>query len=125
MNYGNCIGCNKIIGYDKFSICKSCEQKYIKQIMSYAYNHSLNVSTMELHKELEIPIKVLEYFQRTGLLKKIENNEEIKDEPVVDVNVERMKKIAMLGEIGKLVDEGMKNEETTHSNGMRMYTFKK
>ena len=126
MNYGNCVGCNKIITYEKFSICKSCEDQYIKMIKEYGYQHGLNVSIMELHKALDIPTKILEYFERTGLLEKIRNNEELKDEPEIDVNLEKMKKLAMLGQMGKMVSEGMHNkDEEVHSNGMRMHTFKK
>ena len=118
--FGNCTGCNKLMKYEKFPICKTCEDKYIKQIMDYGYSHGLNTTMEELHKELDIPVKVLEFFEKEGLLankgqEQITNEEEEK----------RNRDLATLRQIyGQLQESNNQKNDNQEKNGIGtgMYT---
>ena len=114
--FGSCAGCNKLMKYEKFPICKTCEDKYIKQIMDYGYSHGLR-ATME-----EIPVSVLEFFEKEGLLSK---DGKIQEKPI-DEEDKKARDLATLrqifGELQETVNNSNHQQPEKKSIGTGMYT---
>ena len=110
MNYGSCGCCNKLIKYDKLSLCEDCKNNYLHSVKDYIYENGLHTSE-QIHNATKVPIRVIEYFVNNGYLNsKNDSNDQKKlnDE-------ELLKKLALVESLKDSFnqDDNEKKEEIT------------
>ena len=119
MNLGNCCGCGKTFTYDKYRICKECDNKYYEIIEKYVKENGYNVETEVLNRDLGIPLKVLSIFEKNGYLQNIKDGKPKEETKMMSENRTRQ----VLNELQKLLtDDKNKNTEPEKPTGPRMHT---
>ena len=65
MNFGSCLRCKKNISYNSINLCDECRTYYFKTIRGYLEGDK-NCNNIELSRNLEITLKVINYFIKEG-----------------------------------------------------------
>lgn len=104
MNLGKCFRCGMLISYKDYPICKDCNNIIYKKIKDYIMTNGKK-SIEELHKELGLPIDLLETYYESGDLY-------ISEESKKELN----EKLEKLNEIKQLLNESKDNTDNIKDN---------
>ena len=102
MNYGNCKNCNAMIKYERIPLCSKCEKEFYLKVREFIYKNG-SASPQEIHKETQVPLKVIDYFIENGSL----YDENIK----LDEEMELSEKINTINELRNLRKEYISSQK--------------
>lgn len=114
MNFGACIRCKKNIKYDDINLCDECRTYYFKSIRAYLEENK-NCNNIELARNLNIPLKVVNYFIKNGDLVDIASR----------YSETREDKINTIKELGEVLKKDLKNKKNIYSGAKMQYMKKK
>lgn len=114
MNFGACLRCKKNIAYNSIDLCDECRTYYFKTIRSYLEENK-NCNNIELSRNLEIPLKVINYFIKEGDLIDSSNK----------YDSSREDKINTIKELGEVLKKDLKNKKNMYSGAKMQYMKKK
>ncbi len=114
MNFGACIRCKKTIAYEKINLCDDCRTYYFKLIREYLENNKTS-NNVDISKDLNIPLKVINYFVEEGDLVDIASR----------YSETREDKINTIKELGEVLKNDLKNKKNIYSGAKMQYMKKK
>ena len=112
MNYGSCKCCGKVIRFDKLSLCKDCESKYLHIVQDYIYANGVK-TVREIHLSTGVPINVIGYFLKNGYFTNVNGAQAILNSVASEEQEKIQKQMALLDALKDAFseDENKKEEE--------------
>ena len=114
MNFGNCKCCNAIIKYDEIPLCNDCLNKYYIKVREFIYEHGES-SPYEINAATNVPIKVIDYFIRSGSLY------DINEDTISEEEIERKKNLASLKELRDIIGRSKEEKKADSSTKAGMH----
>lgn len=114
MNFGACIRCKKNIAYNSINLCDECRTYYFKSIRAYLEENK-NCNNIELSRNLEIPLKVVNYFIKEGDLVDSSNK----------YDSSREDRINIIKELGRELRNDLNDRKNIYSGARMQYMKKK
>jgi len=116
MNYGSCKSCGKGIRYDKLSLCKDCEAKYLHLVKDYIYENGVK-TVNEIHLATGVPINVIGYFLKNGYFTSVNSAEAILDSVANEEQEKIQKQMALLDALKDAFSENENKKEEEFAKG--------
>ena len=116
MNYGNCKACNKLIRFDKLSLCKDCEAKFLHAVKDYIYENGIK-KPVEISKATGVPIRVIEYFLKNDYLSESISEEQPLKHLGEDEVEEKLRQMALLEALKDSFKHNVEVEEKEELKG--------
>jgi len=106
-----------MISYEEVPMCKNCERESFKKVKNYIEENGSSTPN-EIHRNTRVPLKVIDYFVRSGSL--YNDNKKLTEEE--EKELERKKRLETLEKLKNALSpyenaKSDKENQTTDKNG--------